>query len=143
MTAPDKRAGSASELSALRERVGTATGPDRRLDAEIEAALLGGFPSHLCHDGTRRAYSAGRIHNDDDGSHLTKGGRMAAPLTASIDAAVALVERKWPGVGWSLVLDNGLLPQARIFLETYSCAAAATPALALIAALLASLEPGT
>jgi hypothetical protein len=79
-------------MTTLIDRLRAAKGPDRDLDAEIYAAVHGGFPAHLCHDWTRRAYSAGYVHGDDDGSNLTSWGKSAPEYTASLDAAMTLVQ---------------------------------------------------
>ena len=69
-----------TELESLRERVGKATGPDRDLEWDIQQELFG---------------------IDAVGFHETPH------YTASIDAALGLVERKLPGMGWELIaFDN-------------------------------------
>jgi hypothetical protein len=69
-------------LASLIARVEAATGPDRRLDLDICAAL-----GTLEYASTARGYT-----------------RMPHPeLTASIDAALAFAERVLPGKGWRLL----------------------------------------
>lgn len=69
----------------LLARVKAATGPDRRLDRALWATFQGGdYPGVLCWDGLG-----------------------VAPFTASLDAALALVERVLPGVWY--VLGKGKL----------------------------------
>lgn len=89
-----------SKYQDLIDKVRAATGPDRELDAEIDAALFGGYPAKKCHDSTRRSYGPGYIHNADDGSNLTQGGRNSPCLTVSIDACTAIIDRKLPDWWW-------------------------------------------
>lgn len=90
-----------NDLEQLARRVEEATGPDRELDAEIEAALHGGRASHTFTDDDaasrlRRSYSAGTVFDHAD--PMTNGGnvlnsmvRRVPDVTGSIDAAMALV----------------------------------------------------
>lgn len=97
-----------SELAGLLEQVRAATGPDRVLDAALWIALG--------HDHTDDAdwltgAAGGRLDLvngvtlPDALQHGLSGVALAwqiAPLTASIDAALTLVEAKLPGWPWLL-----------------------------------------
>lgn len=102
-------------LADLLERVKGASGPDREID--------------------RAVYNIA-VPRDEQ--------RIIAPLyTASLDAVVALVERKLPGWDWIIGKTNGgLTIHAQLGPESlgYICFGE-TPALALLAALLSALEP--
>ena len=79
-----------ASLEALEARIAAATGPDREIDAELFDAL--GIPV--------REFDPG----DGDVSQWREwpdGTKVAnTRLTASIDAIVALITRKLPGLGW-------------------------------------------
>lgn len=76
----------AQSLDGLIERVKAATGPDQELEAELFDALIG-----------VDALDAKRWY----------GGGWEARVTASIDAALALVERCLPGWGLEIGLPSG------------------------------------
>ncbi len=78
-----------SDLSALIERLEKLTGPDRDVDEAIQAWSVGATIEWQEYAG-RNAY-----HRDD--SWVSIGALQ--PLTASLDAAIALVERILPGHG--------------------------------------------
>lgn len=103
-------------IAELLERVEGATGPDRELDAAIECALASTWGSAI----------------------------NPRPYTASLDAALALVERVRPGWTWEGGRDPAKASWAYLYAKidgpTFS-ASAPTPALALLAALLRSLPP--
>lgn len=88
------------QLQALLKRVQAATGPDRELDADMDEALRIGLP-HLPAWAWQnfpqwKNISGGRVcclHRD--GSHGLNWSSLE--FTASIDAALALVERVAPG----------------------------------------------
>lgn len=118
-----------NELQELLERVEKAEGPSKALDISISEAVLGGMP---------------RYDGDDCPEFLL-------PYTASLDAAVALVEKMLPG--W--VIQIGVYPERNVagvteperepfvgvtdqWPRTWR-AKGATPALALLAALLRAL----
>ena len=88
---------STTSLAELKERVAKATGPDRELDGLIEQAL-GILPSDAY-------WSTSNVYGDVV-AHWISGGYGAykyhepEALTASLDAAIALVEMKLPGWGW-------------------------------------------
>lgn len=124
----------------LLERVEAATGPDRELDRDILKALPtptdgwgSVWPEHITWDS------------------LTLLSPWAAPITASIDAAVALVEKMLPGrdvnleignVGADRVTDAYISGADGYFEEPKTPDAhgyGITPALALCAALLRAL----
>lgn len=133
-------------LRGLLERVEAATGPDRELDRDISVAV--GF----LHVGDR-----GRLYMiaPDDGGHIYGGlgdDILIPRLTEKIDAAVALVERVLPEWVWQIerqLTYEGRPPffadistvdncRGRNGTETGS-AYAATPPLAILAALLRAL----
>jgi hypothetical protein len=88
-------------------RITEAAGPDRELDALIEvaarwelAAKAGLAPQH------RARWQAGSLGQVYDGNT----GYDAAPVTASVDAALALVARLLPGWSWTgghIARDDG------------------------------------
>ncbi len=141
-----------SPLIALRERerVRAATGADRELDAAIWLACF--EPQIASFDVT--------FHVEQYDNYLSRtsietvlGGvwvdEMDPPLrhyTASLDAVVALIERKLPGWRWNLNKQSHAT-MAMVFRPGGSCeesddsgaAMLATPALALCAALLSAL----
>jgi hypothetical protein len=90
---------STDDLSRLRDRVRAATGPDRELDAEITVALT---PTVRTDDDLIYLRAVRRDEGEAPGTywlHQRSGIslRSADRLTASIDAALALVERVLPG----------------------------------------------
>jgi len=152
---PPHKAGdnSVSDLAGLVERLEKATGPDRELDGQIEAAL--GCP---CFSGTLPTLSDGwrwTFEADDAPGRVTvfltlanktskKHKRYAAPAyTSSVDAAMTLVPEgfavsvEWsprhPGSAWLYPPDN--------FNDISFEAEAASPALALCAAALKTRSP--
>lgn len=98
-----------ADLAELLARVKAATGPDRELDALVWASTLPsdgiGLDGYGLPDGSHFEHEA-----DEDGSvsqyvildgKSHKRARRSAPdFTASIDAALALVERMLPGTCW-------------------------------------------
>lgn len=132
-----------SALQELLERVEAATGPDREIDAAIWLQMVPG--------ATRKQWSyvharTNRVCSVDE---TRDAGRLiiVPAYTASIDAAVGLVERMLPMGTWSLYnSDPKCIPKggsAYIFADSDDedsfRAAGATPALALIAALLKAM----
>lgn len=88
------------DLAALAERLEKATGPDRELDADISVVLLGGEIQWKQTRFTGESYPARKYASRD---HV--GGFAVGPvelLTASIDAALALVEKVLPGWSWQI-----------------------------------------
>lgn len=133
MTAPSVRA---DQLSALLARVEAAEGPDRELDARIEAAtspwpedntltFISGSPTFRVHRGSAVALDNAR-----------------GEYTASLDAALALCERVLPG--W--LRDVRELPSGNwiAFVSTYEPArlfdaTCRSPPIALLSAMLRAL----
>ncbi len=122
-----------ADLQALLERVEKAEGPDEEVDMQL---CLLAYPEIMAVSEKR----------DDGFWYHKQWGRMSVPAnyTASIDAAVALVEKMLPG--WTGHLDFGgsqacayaIRPLTEGPLVEHR-AFATTPALALIAALLRAL----
>lgn len=155
-------------LGGLLERVRSAKGADRKLDAEIDAALFGGKPSHLCKQRVRQSYGAGTIfdlHGKGEDYNrdfiLTQDVRKAPKYTTYINAACALVERRLPTWGYRLTknVENSSAPSyvATLFeppeapdasitdgrsWSKHHSGGGITPALALCCALLAALSQG-
>lgn len=106
-----------TDLSTLLERVRAASGPSRELDMELCVSINKSLP--------------------------------LLNFTGSIDAAVALCERVLPGWAWSIDAAYGKPPEAMAHVCPYepdsegnkrvSFGYAATPALALVAAILSTL----
>jgi hypothetical protein len=101
-----------SDIKALIERLEKATGPDRELDAAIWAATLPrdgvGIDGYGLPDGAHYEYRPcedGRVEmlvslNGERG--VTRANRPSPEYTASLDAAVALVEKVLPGWWWQI-----------------------------------------
>lgn len=88
-----------ADLSELLERVKAATGPDRELDCEIAIAVDGYFTLPPRWDGGPIGY--GYVDADGTLIHPGHGGdQLVKRYTASIDAALALVERCLPEWWW-------------------------------------------
>jgi hypothetical protein len=88
------------ELDELIEKLKKAGGPDRALDAAIDATLRIGKPNHQTwvrdNFPTWRGRPGGRcevVHSCGDGGVHWE----SEPFTASVDAALALLERVLPG----------------------------------------------
>ena len=123
----------------LLKRVREATGADRELDAAIATAALGFdvWPKRVfdSHTGwTDRFVSV--MGRASDKTHW----ESIPEFTASLDAALALVERL--GRHWSLSDVGGAYYIASIADRPSFEAKGRTPALALLAALLSSLDEG-
>lgn len=108
-------------LSELKRRVDEATGPDRELDVDLTIFFGPGTSTLL---------------------------ELVFPLTASIDAAVALIERVLPGWGYMIAAGVGVAdaflsasdwPTGPEFSGTSTAQSARVP-LALLSALLAAVE---
>ena len=98
-----------SKYAELLERLEKAEGPDRELDAEIDATLRVGKPNHQAwvkeNFPTWRARPDGLcecVHQDGSGGV----NWQSDPFTASVDAALALVEQKLPGADWYRSIPN-------------------------------------
>lgn len=89
-----------SEIAELRERILAATGPDRELDAAVTAHLRV-VPDKFANE-TWAMHWTGPFVAKGERVHLAHSdGRLgvwflATPITASIDAAVALVRQRLP-----------------------------------------------
>jgi len=142
-----------SDLTSLRERIGKATGADRELDALIICALR--LPiSHESYANNwagpwkvgRNDYGDVRVEwwrDIDDGDGPEFYTQAFPAYTSSLDAALGLVEATLPGAEWEMTNLYGIC-RARIELNRsdaqWSDGEGATPALALLAALLAALS---
>jgi hypothetical protein len=120
-------------LHELMERVKAESGPDRELDARLWCFAEGAKFSHLArHDAAMIYFIEGK-----PGSCRETGWPT---YTASIDAAVALIERVLPGCEWDVSTASG--GRAGYEVEIVRPHGGAwtrpgpTPALALVAALL-------
>jgi hypothetical protein len=130
------------------------TGPSREVDAEIDALLFGGRPSHdfteECGSARlRKSYGAGTVFlnadpNDNGGHVLLRHYRTAGNYTASLDAATALVKRVLPEWEWSVGsrYDDIREPWGKVRYEPLKSVMefGATPAIALLIALLRAKE---
>lgn len=127
-----------SEREELLTRVQKATGPDREIDGDI-AEMFDAAPSHLPRvTGVGRSWLWAEFVEPD--SWETWG---APEYTASIDAALALVERVLPGWKWQINKGEGcglILPGSTITTRVHWGKGANTP-LAILAALLTALQP--
>jgi hypothetical protein len=139
-----------TSLTELREKVERATGTDREIDALIAVVLDGYFvlPAKFEGDGPRYGYI------DTEGAEVIPGhagDMLVRKYTSSIDAALALAERKLPGWTWSVDIHDRVegnangwawarlaTPNSLDF--TTHRATAPTPPLAILSALLRALE---
>ncbi|MDP3492782.1 MAG: hypothetical protein Q8R82_06675 [Hyphomonadaceae bacterium] len=129
-----------SELSELLARVEAASGPDRGIDARIYAALVNTYP-HL----NDLVASRQKAHPNEDAWKLGAVDWRVKPYTASVDAALALVERVLPDHDW--IVEGGKSGSNAVLLARVAeddgpnahTAQQATPALAICAALLLAL----
>ena len=142
--------------ASLAARVEALTGPDREVDALITVALRLGCTPNLPDDLQYLTMP----HKSDQCAagtywyHRRSGMslRTAEPLTASLDCALALSERVRPDVYVKIdqYMNTGAVKYAwakwRVWLKTYEPLGewfggpSSTPALALLAALLASMD---
>jgi hypothetical protein len=134
--------GVVSGLGELLERVRSAKGPDRKVDALIEVEVRRQEAYRVGLNDQQRAYWTATV----DGLVYDSATRYDAPrLSASIDAALALVERVLPGWRYDIhsprfgrqfegVLMDGDHASRRIDVAT-----ATTAPLAILAALLSAL----
>lgn len=130
-------------IAELIERLEKAEGPDREIDQALWEAVTG----ECTHRNTHFVY----LENDErelecsDCGADTYGKDKWSGLTSSLDAALSLVERKLPGVHWS-VSNAAVKPRANVWMPQptrpimgpYS--SGATPALAVCLALLRALS---
>lgn len=130
-----------AELGALFERVMAATGPDREIDCAIALALDGFFLAEPRYPGAPIMYG----YVDADGSRVEPGQsptQLVRTYTDSVDAALALIRRLKPGYQIN-ISDYGETAGADASLGARGYGLtnhAATPALALILALLRALQ---
>lgn len=143
-----------SDLSGLLGRVEEATGPDRSIDAALFGLL----------ECTRENTDPDLMRMVEVGEYDAMlavldaswvSGAMPARYTASLDAALGFCERVLPGTGWLCGVKPTGGFMAELFRTRYisgviprlAYATAKTPALALLAAMLAALiaqgEAGT
>ena len=121
-----------TSLTDLLARVEAAQGPDRELDCAIFCATAASpFQSYYpdCVLASQGGFAA-RLEIDD-----------IEKFTASLDAAVALMERVLPGWSWTLRSNSTAVlwsPQSDAH-DREMVARCATPALALLAAILRAL----
>lgn len=133
-----------TDLATLRdllERVKAATGPDRELDAAIYNAA----PEKV----GDKDFCAFRLPMDEWGDRFDDGWRIGwegrqypeklPRLTASIDAALALVERVLTGHIWDVTSTGQCWIEPDLGRPDHWNGTAATPPLAILAATLAAL----
>lgn len=121
-----------ASLIALKERVDAADGPSYALDTAI--ALHTGFWPAERVDYTTGSMSEGLTVWFTDGPELP----LPPNVTASVDAALALVERVLPGWEWG-VRNSGTSFVCNEALAAYQYTERATPCLSILSALLAAL----
>ena len=149
-----------SDLDALIERVEAATGPDREIDAVVwRVVLMPQLPFYREFDGrVMLDVRHGLGEGGPDWRHPSPYDQSRYPpnYTASLDAALTLMERKLPG--WMVVnlseWENERMrargrwmaqlkpigAQGDLRVVTAYCQHAPSPALALISALLRALK---
>lgn len=89
---------SAEELRQIVKRLeGGEVGP--RVDADVHAALFGGWAAYR-QGSPFASYGDDRVFSSLNVPILTKSVRRAAPVSQSIDAAVAFHNNVLPGWGW-------------------------------------------
>ena len=133
-------------LSALLERVEACQGPDRELDADLWWVLQHGDAERVFNTGALGMPTARPATLPIPAGLGRAGVRSYAPAyTASVDAALALIGRVLPGhasaVG-TMAFEVARKPWGCIWTPTGAVlkqAEAATPAMALCAALLAAM----
>lgn len=132
---------SAHDLSSLLERVKAASGPDRELDCAIAIAVDGFFIDGADYKGRPKyCYLDERGQNSPGQGH----DMLVRCYTASLDAALALVERAKPA--WAGLIHLSIAGSGQAAIEARDpCDDRTvqefghTPALALLAALLSAL----
>lgn len=131
-----------ADLNDLLGRIRIATCPDRELDAAITIAI-GEGPD----EGWELITHVPGVFMMDAGRWI-KGNRIRTPkpFTASVDAALALVERKLPGWGYDLSMINGKsragLWRPRTLGPAFHGFSDGSMPLAIVAALLSALSSG-
>jgi hypothetical protein len=133
-----------TDLSTLIAKLEGLEGPSREVDAEIAATLR--VPQNKAPAWIVRWAGAYAVHKGTKVALKHQDGSTGVwwspqPFTASLDAAMALVEKKAPGTNWNLdkwgasyqaILGEELASEVRGHAET--------PAIALLIALLRSLS---
>lgn len=124
----------------LIDRLEKLTGPDREVDAEIALHFGARHRSRRTGSGVNK----GREWFVDSIGGVEEWSRHPPASTASIDAAVALVEKMLPGWGWDLVKPKKGAPgkcRSAVFNgEHLFTGSAYSPEVALLLALLRALE---
>lgn len=119
-----------TETEKLIERLEAATGPDRELDRDLTERF---YPTVATPDT--------RAHGDPAWRHPDFGLVRCEYYTASLDAALALVERVRPGAHFVVAtMPEGVGYYAAIGEGDSRAYTAPTPAIALCLALLRTLE---
>lgn len=134
-----------SDVMELLERVKAATGPDKVLDTAIWEWTGVELSDAVQIEGART-----RVRETVEGLTTTRFYATAPTYTASVDAALALVERKLPGWEWTVSTDRSKTRfwsdmhrvVAKGELETVWGGRAPTAPLAILAALLSALTSG-
>lgn len=135
------RALSPEKIADLIARVAAATGPDREIDCLIAVAIDGFFEIPERYEGDGIGY--GYINDDGVAIHPGHGGaQLVRRYTASIDADLALVERRLPGHQVNIYV-YGMRSEASIGNLSRDRHEAVTPPLAILLALLSALSPDT
>lgn len=127
-----------SKYADIIDRLGNAQGRDRELDAAIAVAVDGFHEFPPAWEGGPLNYA----YYEADGTMMLPGNggdQLVPKYTASIDAALALVERLLPGFDWILGRTNdGLTIHCQLggpFMHF-----GATPALAVLVSLFRHLD---
>lgn len=131
----------AQSLEGLIERVKAAQGSDREIDASLFIALV--EPTWHTSPKDPGAVAADKQYFWPEGKlkYLTRNSKVAPQYTASIDAALALVERCLPGWSWNIGHDaNDELHATLWHGVTEHDEYAATAPLAIILALLTAMQ---
>jgi hypothetical protein len=142
-----------ADLTELLERVKEATGPDREIDRAIALATGQLHEDHDCVLDLTGARGTRLYRIDPDGGRVFGGlgdDILIRPYTASLDAALALVERVLPEHVWTLSSGHqvggpssydGYGSDVAEFIKTadYPEHFGRTPALALLTATLTAL----
>ena len=131
-----------AELTDIKTRLMEATGADRKLDAELMCIQEGyRFDRLIGTDAT--------FYVEGVGHPVKTSMSRVLPYTASVDAALELVERKLPDWQWEILWNNcqGYLAQLTDNARAESSGArfmevGETPALALLAVLMKALSNG-
>lgn len=132
-----------ADLAELLERVKAASGPDRETDVALWLAMTPGATYRT----TRAKHTATGREWDINESRVNGGALVEVPtFTASLDAALALVERVLPEdriVTAGAIVANGtsrgMASVTTVANRASHTANGATPALALLAATLSAL----